>query len=291
MSVSKQWYQALEDPKIWEEFYCVTWRDGKKLPDRLKCQMPLDHIKSMCKQRATLQVSLSCRAKNWTRSNGNIFVHNDSLDSRAFVSGGIESIRTENSLTPMFLGQLNQGIVYFEAKIRGCGSVGFASISSYTERISYGFGSDLHVGWESVSYGYHGDDGSFYWNDDQGRQGGNCIPFGPTWGEPRVGRRHLCDIAIVGCGYGIFNQRNQMFYTLNGHFLGFVPMEILPNRLYAGAVTLHQLGDSVEFNFGRNGFEFDLETFHRTQLMTSTLEHFLERTHINVIHTITTTSA
>ena len=101
-------------------------------------------------------------------------------------------------------------------------------------------------GWDSWSFGYHGDDGFAFHHTSGG------IKYGPTFGAG----------SVVGCGIDYHCRR--VFYTLNGQFLGYAP---------GGVLTAEQLAldwfptvglDShaaVQCNFGRDPdkpFGFDL---------------------------------
>uniref|UniRef100_K3WMB1 F-box domain-containing protein n=1 Tax=Globisporangium ultimum (strain ATCC 200006 / CBS 805.95 / DAOM BR144) TaxID=431595 RepID=K3WMB1_GLOUD len=272
-SVSKEWHRILQYPLVWEQFYATMWRP--------KCSAPLPpgyrrallpHFKDVCAARMASQCALSTRARSWVRDNGNVFVYNDAMYLRTFCMGGIESIhtesirtesiRTESTLRPLASARaLGVNVCYFEASILGCGSVGIASISTTAERVAYGFGSQSHLGWFPVSYGYHGDDGLLYWNDCKMRiVGGAQRAYGPSWGDATSLRRRQAAASVtIGCGFCL--DTRQLFYTLDGRFLGLAPVTIKPSCAFAAAVSLHQIGDSVEINFGCSAFKFDIDAY------------------------------
>ena len=63
---------------------------------------------------------------------------------------------------------------------------------------------------------------------------------------------------IIGCGY--YFSKNSIFYTLNGKFIGFAFKNVELNNYFA-TISLHNLNDRVEVNFGKKNFIFDLEGF------------------------------
>lgn len=292
--VSSHWRALLNNPVIWEQLYCDRWRGGRVLsvpPADRRALLP--HFKSVCRQRvASSHVRMCTRARTWMRKSGNVFVHNDSMELRDFGLGCTESIRTEHALRPLascVIGSAQEfGLVspiyYFEATVAGCGSVGLASISSAAERKAYGFGSDNHLGWYPVSYGYHGDDSMFYWNAGRHTRaalGGLHRNFGPRWGDTTPFRVRNANTTTIGCGLllGDSAQQHQreVFYTLNGEFVGVAPVQLESGREYAAAVSLHQFGDSVELNFGSTAFTFDVEKFTWRRLQAMRAKQVLEQ--------------
>ncbi|TYZ62793.1 hypothetical protein PybrP1_003600 [[Pythium] brassicae (nom. inval.)] len=263
--VARRWQCELQSASLWERRYCERWRDGRVLepPEGRKALLP--HLRRLCSARACAarDVALSTRARSWIRANGNVFAHNDAL-VREIATGGTESLRTYHALSPLAVCKaLGATVSYFEATLAGCGSVGLAAVNDVAERRAYGAGSESHLGWFPVSYGYHGDDGCVYWNahtSPLGRLfGGMRHAYGPIWGDTTPFRERRWQLAIVGCGHVL--DTRQLFFTLNGEFVGFAPVETKPAKELAAAVSLHQFGDSVELNFGCNAFAFDIEHF------------------------------
>ena len=147
--------------------------------------------------------------------------------------------------------------MYYEVAIRGGASVGVASVENIAQAEMYGHGSNSHVGWSPVSYGFHSDDGRIYYNDGSTPFGGHCIDFDKPWGESEnYLRSQPRQATIIGCGYDY--DRNILFFTKNGKFIKELPVV---STCYSAAVSLHQLGDSAEFNFGTTPFAFDFESY------------------------------
>jgi hypothetical protein len=95
-------------------------------------------------------------------------------------------------------------------------------------------------GWDSESFGYHGDDGAIF--HGQGKQ---LAEFGPRYG---------CNDTI-GCG---LNHRDRsIFFTLNGMFLG-TAFEDVPKDVELYPTVGIDTNCSVMFNFGKRPFAFDL---------------------------------
>lgn len=104
-------------------------------------------------------------------------------------------------------------------------------------------------GWDSQSYGYHGDDGGAY--HDSGHM---CFKFGPKYGPGDT----------VGCGldYSQGSGQADLFYTLNGEYKG-VAFRGLRGQFFP-TVGLDS-GAPVKINFGSCSggvpFLFDLQRF------------------------------
>ena len=60
----------------------------------------------------------------------------------------------------------------------------------------------LLIGWKSISWGYHGDDGNFFYCSGKGKRYGPLFTTGDT----------------IGCCLNVMN--NMIFYTKNGVHLG-----------------------------------------------------------------------
>jgi len=97
-------------------------------------------------------------------------------------------------------------------------------------------------GWDQCSYGYHSDDGRLFHGS-----GLRSKPFGPRY---TVGD-------VVGCGLCIGTR--QIFYTLNGRFLG---VAFVANPKHTSLHPLVGLDShaSVHLNFGQRPFLFDTQT-------------------------------
>lgn len=256
--VCREWKSLLKNTHFWCEYYALQWRGGVPLP-KIYRTLSYSLIKKAVLQRVTLSTQLSTHATPRLSSNGNWFVVNESICSN-FYGETVESVRSEQPLEPLKLCSSTQGSVcYFEAAIQGAASIGIASISSISERITYGLDSSNHVGWFPTSYGFHSDDGKVHYNDGTSRPGGQCLEYSRPWGSTVSLRDRTRHCTVVGCC--LIPERSQVFFTINGSFLGFVSVSVAPGREYAAAVSLHHNGDSAELNFGRTPFLYDIEHY------------------------------
>ncbi|GAA5975303.1 hypothetical protein JCM5350_006421 [Sporobolomyces pararoseus] len=153
------------------------------------------------------------------------------------------------------------GVYYFEVEILNKGVSGYIGIGLSHRSVSL---SRL-PGWESLSYGYHADDGRAFCCQGTGE------PFGPTFTTGDV----------VGCGVdwtdagGERGKRERdgskkgkekskekgsgrVFYTKNGQFLGYA-FSNLSGDLYP-TIGLRTPNESVRVNFGQSPFIFDVES-------------------------------
>uniref|UniRef100_A0A7S1GNI7 B30.2/SPRY domain-containing protein n=1 Tax=Cyclophora tenuis TaxID=216820 RepID=A0A7S1GNI7_CYCTE len=112
-------------------------------------------------------------------------------------------------------------------------------------------------GWDSRSYGYHGDDGGiFHASGEMKRR------FGPAFGKGDT----------VGCG--VDHRNAGIFFCLNGKFLGYawtgLESFVARQELYPtiGVDTNHP----IDANFGTRKFAFDLSSFISNQPPTQTQE-------------------
>lgn len=104
-------------------------------------------------------------------------------------------------------------------------------------------------GWDSLSFGYHGDDGGIFHSS-----GGMVERFGPTFGAGDT----------IGCGIDYVAQG--IFFTLNGKFLGYgwknIGVEFLHNDLYP--VVGIDTNAPISLNMGTSRpFQYDLSEFHQ----------------------------
>ena len=136
-------------------------------------------------------------------------------------------------------------VSYFEVELS---AVQTGVWSSELDCIAVGMGSarfplvGRQPGWDGHSFGYHSDDGRIFHGSGTGSHA-----FGPTFGPGDV----------VGCG--ILLSSRQIFYTLNGKFLGIA--------FYAKAahIPLYPVVGldshvAVKFNFGERPFAYDLDS-------------------------------
>jgi len=98
-------------------------------------------------------------------------------------------------------------------------------------------------GWDSCSFGYHGDDGGIFHEF-----GGMVRQYGPQFGRGDT----------VGCGVDYAMQG--IFFTLNGKFLGYawtkLSINLLKKELYP--VVGVDTNDLIHCNYGAEPFMFDL---------------------------------
>lgn len=129
------------------------------------------------------------------------------------------------------------GIYYFEVEIKQKSkdtaiAVGFSTGEASLERLP---------GWETHSWGYHGDDGKMFFGEHSGRT------YGPTFGAGDV----------IGCGVN-FNSCHA-FFTKNGQDLGICFRELKKDMvLYPTIGMKKQSGALVTANFGQRPFVFDI---------------------------------
>jgi ankyrin repeat protein len=133
--------------------------------------------------------------------------------------------------------QPRQRYYYFEITIKDRGRHGRIGIGFTDED----FKNCRQPGWESNSYGYHGDDGALF------HDGGILVSdFGPTFGTNDI------------VGAGIDHLKQKIFFTKNGKLVGrCIPNEVR-NTLYP-TIGLHSRGEKVEVNFGQQEFAYNLD--------------------------------
>ncbi|KZT42837.1 SPRY-domain-containing protein [Sistotremastrum suecicum HHB10207 ss-3] len=97
-------------------------------------------------------------------------------------------------------------------------------------------------GWESQSWGYHGDDGQVF-------TGGSELPFGKkfTTGD------------VIGCGIDFTTHR--AFYTKGGVFINSVFNDVGAKAEIFPSVGLRSQGESIRANFGQEPFKFDINAY------------------------------
>ncbi len=141
------------------------------------------------------------------------------------------SVRTDHAMP------LACGIYYFEVEIKQKSkdtaiAIGFSTNEASLERLP---------GWETHSWGYHGDDGKMFFGEHSGRS------YGPTFG--------LGD--VIGCGVN-FNTC-EAFFTKNGLDLGRCFRELKKDmKLYPTIGMKKHSGALVTGNFGQRPFVFDI---------------------------------
>eukprot|EP01130_Rhizamoeba_saxonica_P016897 TRINITY_DN790_c0_g1_i3.p1 TRINITY_DN790_c0_g1~~TRINITY_DN790_c0_g1_i3.p1 ORF type:complete len:840 (+),score=162.66 TRINITY_DN790_c0_g1_i3:259-2778(+) len=125
---------------------------------------------------------------------------------------------------------------YFEVEVITSGDKGYIGVGF----VQKNHGLEKQPGWLNETYGYHGDDGKIY------HSRGTGVQWGPRYGAGDV----------VGCGIN-FKSR-ELFYTLNGEFLGIAYKACPETELYP-SVGCHSVGEIVRANFGSKPFKFTFE--------------------------------
>ncbi|OWZ20599.1 hypothetical protein PHMEG_0004955 [Phytophthora megakarya] len=249
---------AASSEMLFTGLYSRQWRH-KMLPETY-VKLPYQNQLALCTARRSDETyELSTRSAVTHLSDGMYHVKNNSM-LRSFDKGAVDSIRGVKKLPLLSCARaLQKKVSYYEVILKGCGSVGLASVSDPTTRNAYGFGSGEHVGWKGVSYAYHGNDGDFVFNDGAKPYGGDWTAFGPSWGcATAQSDQEKTQMFTVGCGLDV--EKHQIFFTLDGAMVGVVPTALLPGD-YAAAVSLHAFGDEAVINAGAAPFLFDIEGF------------------------------
>ena len=108
---------------------------------------------------------------------------------------------------------------------------------------------DRMPGWDTTSYGYHGDDGGIFHG-----HGDMLRPYGPSFGPGDT----------VGCGLDYRSRK--IFFTKNGQFLGHafekVGKEAIEKGLYPTVGVDTEC--PIYMNYGERPFRFDLRGFVAT---------------------------
>ena len=100
--------------------------------------------------------------------------------------------------------------------------------------------SDYLPGWKNYTFGYHSDDGHTF----------GCNGYGLEWGM------RYDEGDIVGCG--IVWETREVFFTLNGKFLGVAYHGLELDSFYA-CVGLRGVSGKCQVNFGASPFAFDFK--------------------------------
>lgn len=133
-------------------------------------------------------------------------------------------------------------LYYFEITVVDAGSCGNIGVGLCEKGVKL----EKMPGWESGSFGYHGDDGLVF---QQSGQPGN--KYGPKYSTGDT----------VGCCWDMVE--GFVFFTRNGEFLGRA-FDGLKNVLYP-TVGMQTKGGRLTANFGANEFRYNIEDYARSQ--------------------------
>lgn len=196
--------------------------------------------------------SLTPLPKSWSN-------HDEDLDKKLIVkNGGVRVEYKGSGKTHKDAASVRSdcqipaacGIYYFEVKVISKGRDGYIGVGLSADRIPL----NRLPGWDTNSFGYHGDDGNVFTDSGSGDK------YGPTFTTGDV----------IGCCLNLTNR--SIFFTKNGANLGmaFDPSKV-PNRPLYPTVGLQTPGEIVEVNFGQKTFEFDFEN-HINSLRQKTMK-------------------
>ncbi|OLY80553.1 Ran-binding protein 9 [Smittium mucronatum] len=138
------------------------------------------------------------------------------------------------------------GVFYYEIKVDSKGKNGYIGLGFCTSKVSL----DRLPGWDSDSWGYHGDDGNCFQCSGSGKK------YGPkfTTGD------------IIGCGVNFIT--HEAFFVKNGVFLGTAFTNLDISKSLYPAVGLRTVGEQVVCNFGQTPFTFDIDSYiHEAELV------------------------
>ncbi|KAI6192653.1 hypothetical protein M3Y96_01249700 [Aphelenchoides besseyi] len=142
------------------------------------------------------------------------------------------------------------GIFYFEIYIVEKGETGYIGIGLSEKNVDI----NRLPGWESGSYGYHGDDGNFFAGSGKGGTYGPNFSTGDT----------------IGCGINFMNR--SIFFTRNGENLGVAAYNISIENSRYPTVGMRTPGAIIDTNFGQKPFAYKIEVDMK-ETETQTLKH------------------
>ncbi|RHZ01818.1 hypothetical protein DYB37_013390 [Aphanomyces astaci] len=262
-------------PLPWMHLYSSAWlqhHPHSALPDAYRhcswIQLWRMHV-----HRMSVDVKLSTRADVTSDPVSHVITVVNNSMLRSLEHGAVESIRSLQPLASIPCATaLHRHVTYFEATSSSAMSLGMAYLPDRTKCL-YGFGSDAHVGWHPLSFGYHTH------QDQYPSSPKSALPFvvmhtgmdmvtmplvapsttssstSTTMWPPELLGPHD---NVFGCGYDQDYQR--IFFTVNGVLLGMVPYDIPPGN-YAAAVSMDVLYASVAVNWGHLPFAFAIEAY------------------------------
>lgn len=260
--VSSQWRRLIVGNHcLWKELYESSWRGGKPLPPPTRV-VRLETIKDMIRERHLLWrkpktyrlMDIDQEANTTVLVNGLQSVTNQPRTES--VWNQIRTYRARPALRPLFVSPTGP-VSYFELRVWGGASVGIESAESEELSIlrTVFRRNQVHLGWINTSYGFHSDDGSFYWSEiEGGRWSEDVLDYSQPWTGVHDAYDDAC---VVGCGF--HHVDNALFFTKNGKYLGKAPRNIHPRDDYLAAFALDERGNTAQVNFGSSAFEFDIE--------------------------------
>lgn len=137
---------------------------------------------------------------------------------------------------------------YYEVKILNIGEFGYIGIGLCSPNVDL----DRLPGWEKDSLGYHGDDGHAF------RDSGTGVPYGPSFAAGDV----------IGVCFSPLNKK--IFFSKNGKALPFIFCDVFGSERLPTSpmVGLRTPGETIEINFGKKPFEFDLNLYSQNLMYT-----------------------
>ncbi|KAG5438588.1 hypothetical protein PCANB_002693 [Pneumocystis canis] len=145
------------------------------------------------------------------------------------------SVRANNAIP------VRCGLYYYEVEILSKGYEGLIGIGFCKSTVPL----NRLPGWESDSWGYHGDDGHSFCCQGIGKE------YGPKFTKGD----------IIGCGINFSSGIG--FYTKNGVYLGVAFRDL--KGIFYPSVGLRTLGEHIRANFGKKPFIFDIEQYMRME--------------------------
>uniref|UniRef100_A0A915E4E7 B30.2/SPRY domain-containing protein n=1 Tax=Ditylenchus dipsaci TaxID=166011 RepID=A0A915E4E7_9BILA len=128
-------------------------------------------------------------------------------------------------------------VYYYEIKIINKGIHGYMGVGFSEKSVNL----NRLPGWDSISFGYHGDDGNFFSSSGKG------VEYGPTF--------TIDD--IVGCGINFATR--EIFFTKNGINLGVASKNVSISAELYPTVGMQTVGEMIDANFGQKPFMYDIE--------------------------------
>lgn len=195
---------------------------------------------------SSLSMELNQRRQSWSRvlTSELIQIDSDGMEL-SYIPESVEAPGQAHGVKP-FSSKLP--VAYFEITVLNLGRYGYLAIgmsqSTSTDK-------EAHLGWTSSTYGWHADIGCIFHNSGQG------TAFSERWKQGDV----------VGCG--IDWQREQIFWTLNGQYMGTSPGKVDVLEVWYPSVSMQSHGERIRANFGEEPFLFNFTapTLHFEKLL------------------------